>query len=83
EREAKRNLELLAQDLTTINRRQREFLVTLAHELRNPLAPIRNGLEVMKLMGAGNERQHNIHQMMDRQIRHLAHLIEDLLDISR
>lgn len=83
EREAKRNLELLAQDLTTINRRQREFLVTLAHELRNPLAPIRNGLEVMKLIGAGSERQHNIHQMMDRQIRHLAHLIEDLLDISR
>jgi signal transduction histidine kinase len=37
----------------------------------------------MKLIGAGSERQHNIHQMMDRQIRHLAHLIEDLLDISR
>ena len=83
EREAKRTLEILADDLALINQRQNEFLVTLAHELRNPLAPIRNGLEVIKMLGSDNERQRGIHQMMERQVRHLGHLVEDLLDIAR
>ncbi|MCA1326286.1 ATP-binding protein [Herbaspirillum sp. alder98] len=83
EREAKRTLEILADDLAKINQRQNEFLVTLAHELRNPLAPIRNGLEVIKMLGSDNERQRGIHQMMDRQVHHLTHLVEDLLDIAR
>jgi len=83
EREAKRTLEVLADDLAKINQRQNEFMVTLAHELRNPLAPIRNGLEVIKMLGSDNERQRGIHQMMERQVRHLSHLVEDLLDIAR
>ncbi|MFL9923408.1 ATP-binding protein [Herbaspirillum lusitanum] len=83
EREAKRTLEVLAENLAEINRRQNEFLVTLAHELRNPLAPIRSGLEVIKMMGNDNERQVNIHRMMDRQVEHLTHLVDDLLDIAR
>ncbi|EJN08685.1 ATP-binding protein [Herbaspirillum sp. YR522] len=83
EREAKRTLEILADDLALVNQRQNEFLVTLAHELRNPLAPIRNGLEVIKMLGSDNERQRGIHQMMERQVRHLGHLVEDLLDIAR
>lgn len=83
ERTAKDAMEVLANDLTEINQRQNEFLVTLAHELRNPLAPIRNGLEIMRLSASANQRVNNIHQMMDRQVNHLTHLVDDLLDIAR
>lgn len=80
ERVTKEALKVLANDLTEVNQRQNEFLVTLAHELRNPLAPIRNGLEIMRLSTSANN---NIHQMMDRQVNHLTHLVDDLLDIAR
>ncbi len=83
ERAAKDAMEVLANDLSEINQRQNEFLVTLAHELRNPLAPIRNGLEIMRLSASANQRVNNIHQMMDRQVNHLTHLVDDLLDIAR
>lgn len=83
ERVAKDALEMLANDLTEVNQRQNEFLVTLAHELRNPLAPIRNGLEIMRLSTAPNQRLGNVHQMMERQVNHLTHLVDDLLDIAR
>ena len=68
------------------DRRKSEFLATLAHELRNPLAPIRNGLELMR-MGAdqpGNAlRLGGVRTMMERQVGHMVHLINDLLDIAR
>ncbi|MEN0036777.1 MAG: ATP-binding protein, partial [Cellvibrio sp.] len=83
ERVAKDSMEVLANDLTEINQRQNEFLVTLAHELRNPLAPIRNGLEIMRLSTSANQPANNVHQMMDRQVKHLTHLVDDLLDIAR
>jgi signal transduction histidine kinase len=83
ERVAKDAMEVLANDLTEVNQRQNEFLVTLAHELRNPLAPIRNGLEIMRLSTSANQRVNNVHQMMDRQVNHLTHLVDDLLDIAR
>ena len=83
ERVTKDALEVLANDLTEVNQRQNEFLVTLAHELRNPLAPIRNGLEIMRLSTSANQRVSNVHQMMDRQVNHLTHLVDDLLDIAR
>lgn len=83
ERVSKDAMEVLAKDLTEVNQRQNEFLVTLAHELRNPLAPIRNGLEIMRLSTSTNQRVNNIHQMMDRQVNHLTHLVDDLLDIAR
>ena len=83
ERVAKDAMEVLANDLTEVNQRQNEFLVTLAHELRNPLAPIRNGLEIMRLSTSTNQSVSNIHQMMDRQVNHLTHLVDDLLDIAR
>ncbi len=83
ERVAKDAMEVLAKDLTEVNQRQKEFLVTLAHELRNPLAPIRNGLDVMRLSTSANQRVNNVHQMMDRQVNHLTHLVDDLLDIAR
>ena len=64
------------------DRRKTEFLATLAHELRNPLAPIRNGLEILKateLAGAGRQAR----AIMERQVLHLVRLIDDLMDVSR
>jgi len=59
-----------------------EFIATLAHELRNPLAPIRNGLHILRVSGSGEEPQH-ILNIMENQLVHMVHLIDDLLDISR
>jgi CheY-like chemotaxis protein len=63
-------------------RRKDEFLATLAHELRNPLAPIRNGLTVLR--NTDNvEVSKSIHSILDRQVNHITRLIDDLLEISR
>ena len=64
------------------DRRKDEFLATLAHELRNPLAPIRTGLHFLRKGGAG-EQATRTHEMMERQLRHLVRMVDDLLDISR
>ncbi len=69
--------------LRQIDRRKDEFLATLAHELRNPLAPIRNALEIMRLGPDSPEAVERGRKMMDRQVAHLVRLIDDLLDISR
>ena len=69
--------------LVDADRRKSEFLATLAHELRNPLAPIRNGLELLRLGSAKPEQQAHIRAMMERQVGHMVHLINDLLDIAR
>jgi len=76
-------LRRLADDLAETDRRKTEFLATLAHELRNPLAPIRSGLGVMRLnrdLPAGMTR---VREMMERQVTHMVHLIDDLLDVAR
>lgn len=65
------------------DRRKDEFLATLAHELRNPLAPIRNGLQVLKLLGHDHESAEESRGMMERQLEHLVRLVDDLLDVSR
>ncbi|HET9473709.1 MAG TPA: HAMP domain-containing sensor histidine kinase, partial [Steroidobacteraceae bacterium] len=65
------------------DRHKNEFLATLAHELRNPLAPLRNGLEIAKkdcLPGSSFER---VIEMMERQLNHLVHLVDDLMDVGR
>lgn len=59
-----------------------EFLATLAHELRNPLAPIRNGLQILRMNPAGASAE-EVRAMMDRQLSHMVRLIDDLLDVSR
>ena len=59
-----------------------EFLAILAHELRNPLAPIRTGLQVLRLSTKGEPFMQTL-QMMERQVSHLVRLIDDLLDVSR
>ncbi len=69
--------------LREADRRKDEFLATLAHELRNPLAPIRNGLEIIKLSGADRGLVEQARTMMDRQLQQMVHLVDDLLDVSR
>ena len=65
------------------DRRKNEFLATLAHELRNPLAPLRNGLHIAKGESKpGTQLQRTI-EMMDRQLSHLVHLVDDLMDVGR
>ena len=72
-----------AEALVEADRRKSEFLATLAHELRNPLAPIRNGLELLRMTDTKPELQANVRAMMERQVGHMVHLINDLLDIAR
>lgn len=61
-----------------------EFLATLAHELRNPLSPIRNAAALLGASGAGAaERQARAREVITRQVDHLAHLVDDLLDVAR
>lgn len=69
--------------LKEADRRKDEFLATLAHELRNPLAPLRNGLQVMKLARADDNVVEESRAMMERQLEQMVRLIDDLLDVSR
>lgn len=72
------------QALVEADRRKDQFLAVLAHELRNPLAPIRNGLQILRLRaGGGDSALQSTLSMMDRQTSHLVRLIDDLLDVSR
>jgi signal transduction histidine kinase len=68
--------------LKEADQRKDEFLATLAHELRNPLAPIRNGLEILRVHPVG-EKSEEVRVMIDRQLSHMVRLIDDLLDMSR
>lgn len=69
-------------ELREADRRKDEFLATLAHELRNPLAPIRSGLQVIQAVGADATIE-QARSMMERQLLQLTRLVDDLLDISR
>ena len=79
-RQAEEKLRQTAADLSETNRRKTEFLATLAHELRNPLAPMRTGVDLMRMTAQGGGK---VLDMMDRQLRQMVHLIDDLMDISR
>jgi signal transduction histidine kinase len=68
--------------LEEADRRKDEFLATLAHELRNPLAPLRHGLDVLR-RNPDSAKAEEIRDMMDRQMVHMVRLIDDLLDVSR
>ncbi len=69
--------------LQDADRRKNEFLATLAHELRNPLAPIRNAVEVLNANGTSGPALQWGRDVIDRQVRHVARLLDDLLDVSR
>jgi len=69
--------------LREAGRRKDEFLATLAHELRNPLAPLRNGLELLQAAGGASDVAPMALSMMDRQLGHLVRLVDDLLDVAR
>ena len=79
---------LIVTDMSTLTKVQREsqskdeFLAMLAHELRNPLAPIRTGLQVLRLQ-PGEEAAERTREMMERQVAHMVRIIDDLLDVSR
>jgi PAS domain S-box-containing protein len=71
-----------AHALREADRRKDEFLATLAHELRNPLAPIRNAVRLMALEG-GAGRTPQVLEMLERQVHHMVRLVDDLIDVSR
>jgi len=77
--------ELLAQKSTLeeSDRRKTEFLATLAHELRNPLAPLNNALQLWPHAENNREQMEQLRGTMDRQVRQLIRLIDDLMDVSR
>jgi len=76
-------LRAMAADLEEANRIKTEFLATLAHELRNPLAPLRSGLQFIRRDGGDRAAILRIHDIMERQLGHLVHLVDDLLDVAR
>lgn len=82
-KENEARLRRLAADLSEVDRRKTEFLAVLAHELRNPLAPIRSGLDILKLSGSNPQMVERMRDMMDRQVTHMVRLVDDLLDIAR
>jgi PAS domain S-box-containing protein len=65
------------------NRQKDDFLAMLAHELRNPLAPIRNGLQLLRVVEPGSEPAAQAQAIMERQVEHLVRLVDDLMDVSR
>jgi signal transduction histidine kinase/ActR/RegA family two-component response regulator len=69
--------------LQLADRRKDEFLATLAHELRNPMAPLVNALEIMRLGGPGKPPPPNVLDIIERQLKQMVRLVDDLLDVSR
>ena len=76
-------LEAAREELRASNRRKDEFLAMLAHELRNPLAPIGTAAELLKLGARDEDRVRQISEVIGRQVAHMSRLVDDLLDVSR
>jgi PAS domain S-box-containing protein len=72
-----------ADRLAETDRAKDEFLATLSHELRNPLAPLRNGIEILRRTTSADGPHARIHSIMERQIDHLVRLVDDLMEVSR
>jgi signal transduction histidine kinase len=81
--EANQRLKKSEEALKEAGRRKDEFLMMLAHELRNPLAPLRNALEVLKLSSGDGPAVEKIRAMMERQVSHLGRMVNGFLDVSR
>ncbi|MFM0128994.1 PAS domain S-box protein [Paraburkholderia sediminicola] len=82
-RRAEQQLQRLNLELSKADRRKDEFLATLAHELRNPLAPMRNVLEILRLKDFADPQLSWSRDVFDRQLQHMTHLVDDLLEVSR
>ena len=82
-RQSEERLARQAEELAAADRRKDEFLAMLGHELRNPLAPLQNGLELLALGGSDQALVTHARQLMERQLRHLVRLVDDLLDVAR
>jgi PAS domain S-box-containing protein len=65
------------------DRRKDEFLATLAHELRNPLAPIRNSMHILRMTARNDPTAERVCEMMERQVNHMVRLVDDLMEVSR
>jgi signal transduction histidine kinase/ActR/RegA family two-component response regulator len=76
-------LQQRTRELGEANRCKDEFLAMLAHELRNPLAPLRNAVQVLRLLAKDDAKLHGVGEMVERQVQHMSRLIDDLLDIAR
>lgn len=74
---------LLVQKIRETDRRKDEFIATLAHELRNPLAPVRNVVEILRRIDIVDPKILKARDIIDRQVRQLTRLVDDLLDVSR
>jgi PAS domain S-box-containing protein len=74
---------LAQESLKEADARKSEFIATVAHEMRNPLAPIRNAVQVMRLAGDDSAARERVRQIIERQLEHMVRLVDDLLDISR
>jgi len=82
-RSSEERLARQAEELAAVDRRKDEFLAVLGHELRNPLAPLQNGLELLALGGSDLALVTHARELMERQLRHLVRLVDDLLDVAR
>ncbi|MEO5819756.1 MAG: ATP-binding protein [Vicinamibacteraceae bacterium] len=80
---ARKRAEESARSLAEADRRRNEFLAVLGHELRNPLAPIRSGLEILRRVPLDERIKSTVTGMMQRQVAQMTRLVEDLLDVSR
>jgi signal transduction histidine kinase len=75
--------ERTAEALRQADRRKDEFLAILAHELRNPLAPIRNSLQILRMTASSDPTSERVCEMMERQVNHMVRLVDDLMEASR
>jgi PAS domain S-box-containing protein len=82
-RRAEAQLQRQHEELAAATRQKDQFLAVLAHELRNPLAPLRNALQIVKLRDDSPQAVSQVRELMERQLSHLVRLVDDLLDVNR
>ncbi|MES2398455.1 MAG: PAS domain-containing protein [Pseudomonadota bacterium] len=80
---AEQSIQEQATRLAASDRAKDDFLATLSHELRNPLAPLRNSISLLRRGGLEGDKLAKIHDIMERQVNHLVRLVDDLLEVSR